>query len=156
MEYDTRLFAADRLPSGHPPPSDESPDQQHARMAHDELRAMGMPRVNLHVVGRFGIARNLVGLLVQDRQELVTSWTPGEPLALPVLGARALLVLNEVDQLAHEDQLRLLEWMNGTVGESQVITTTSTSLLPKVNTGIFLEALFYRLNTVCLDVDDYS
>jgi DNA-binding NtrC family response regulator len=33
-----------------------------------------------------------------------------------------------------------------------VISTTSGPLLPLVQSGGFIETLFYRLNTVCLDV----
>jgi transcriptional regulator of acetoin/glycerol metabolism len=57
-----------------------------------------------------------------------------------------------VGALSHDDQLHLLDWLEHAVARTQVISTTSGPLLPLVQTGGFIETLFYRLNTVCLDV----
>ena len=46
----------------------------------------------------------------------------------------------------------LLRWLERATGRTQVVSTTSTSLLPRVQDGTFVDTLYYRLNTVCLDV----
>ena len=62
------------------------------------------------------------------------------------------MILREVGALSVDDQHRLLEWMDLTGGRTQIVSTTSTPLLSRVRAGGFLEALYYRLNTVCVDV----
>lgn len=38
------------------------------------------------------------------------------------------------------------------LGNTQIVSTTTSGLLPLVATGGFLEALYYRLNIICIDV----
>jgi DNA-binding NtrC family response regulator len=52
--------------------------------------------------------------------------------------------------LALDDQQRLLDWLQECDGRARVISTTSATLLPLMESGAFLHALYYRLNTVCL------
>jgi hypothetical protein len=82
----------------------------------------------------------------------VVSWCAGNPLVLPALAASSTLILNEAASLSFEDQRRLLAWLERSGGAIQVITTTSCPLFPLVERGAFLEALYYHLNVVCLDV----
>jgi hypothetical protein len=65
---------------------------------------------------------------------------------------RGTLVLAEVGALSLHNQHRLLAWLDADAGRTQVIATTSTSLLPLMDAGAFLEALYYRLNIVYLDL----
>ena len=127
-------------------------DWRLARAAHEDLRRMGMPRVNLLVVGAGGMTRNVVGMLLRDRDEPIASWAPGERLQLSALARGGTVVLHEVGALSHDDQVHLLDWLEHAVARTQVISTTSRPLLAQVQRGAFLETLFYRLNTICLDV----
>jgi transcriptional regulator of acetoin/glycerol metabolism len=127
-------------------------DWRLARAAHEDLRRMGMPRVNVLLVGAGGMTRNVVGMLLRDRDEPIASWSPGERLLLPPVARAGTLVLHEVGTLAPDDQLHLLDWLEHAVARAQVISTTSRPLLPQVQNGAFIERLFYRLNTICLDV----
>ena len=53
-------------------------------------------------------------------------------------------------RLAPTDQHCLREWLNH--NHPRVISTSPASILPiRPCAGLFLESLYYRLNTVCLD-----
>jgi transcriptional regulator of aromatic amino acid metabolism len=153
MEYPSKAFAEAAQPPGSRDHFSQLPDDWRlARAAHEGLRRMGMPRVNLFLVGAGGMTRNVVGMLLRDREEPIASWSPGERLLLPPVAQGGTVVLHEVGALSPDDQLQLLDWLELAVSQTQVISTTSASLLPQVQTGAFIEILFYRLNTVCLDL----
>jgi hypothetical protein len=61
-------------------------------------------------------------------------------------------VLRDVHGLTPADQLELLDWLELAEGRTQVVSTSSTPLLPRVHSGEFIDTLYYRLNTVCVDV----
>ena len=54
--------------------------------------------------------------------------------------------------LSREEQLQLLSWLRNEGALAQVVTASALPLWPLVCAGVFLEALHYYLNTVCLDV----
>jgi transcriptional regulator of acetoin/glycerol metabolism len=54
--------------------------------------------------------------------------------------------------MAHNNQLQLLDWSARTQGRIQIVSMTSVPLIPRVQMGAFLGTLYYRLNTVCVDV----
>jgi DNA-binding NtrC family response regulator len=90
--------------------------------------------------------------LGQDPDEPLASWCPGEPLVLPPAACAGTVILKNVGALAPDDQLRLLDWLEAAVGRTQVVSTTPATLLPHVQAGMFIEQLYYRLNTVCVDM----
>lgn len=129
-------------------------DWRRARAARADLTLMGMPRVNLLLKGRVGVIHSLIGELLPDLRDPIARWRAGEQLVLPQSAATATLILQDVDLLTAADQQHLLEWLESAVGRTQVVSTTSAQLLPRVENGTFLESLYYRLNVVCLDVTD--
>jgi transcriptional regulator of acetoin/glycerol metabolism len=153
MENPSKAFAGASRDVGSRDHFSQLPDDWRlARAAHEDLRRMGMPRVNVLLVGVGGMTRNVVGMLLRDRDEPIASWAPGERLLLPPVARGGTVVLHEVGALSHDDQLHLLHWLEHAVARTQVISTTSRSLLAQVQSGAFIETLFYRLNTICLDV----
>jgi hypothetical protein len=64
------------------------------------------------------------------------------------------VVLHDVDKLNLRWQRQLFAWLDTEAGRTQVVSTTSRSLLPLIATGDFLERLFYRLNTVHITLPD--
>jgi len=66
------------------------------------------------------------------------------------------MILHDVGALTLEEQRRLLDWLLETTGRTRVVSTTSGPLLPLVEVGLFLDTLYYRLNTVYLDVAAYD
>jgi Sigma-54 interaction domain len=123
-----------------------------ARAAHVDLLLMGMPRVNLLLIAPDGVVRFVLESLLLDLHEPIVRWRPGERLMLPPTEDTGTLVLHDASALSPDDQLRLLDWLERADGRTQVVCTSSTPLLPRVHEGGFIDTLYYRLNTVCVDV----
>ena len=123
--------------------------RQAGRM-YDDFRETGAPRVNLLLVGPDAVTQRAVTLVARDWDEPLLTWRPGEPFLFPVIRPGGTLVLHNVGALLPADQLRLLGWLEETAGRTRLISTTPRSLLPDVLGGTFIDALFYRLNTLCL------
>jgi len=71
---------------------------------------------------------------------------PG-PLDLPTSG-RGTLLLHDIAALTLPQQITLYDWLSTRGRDVQVVSMTGSQLLPLVETGRFLEGLFYRLNTI--------
>jgi hypothetical protein len=123
-----------------------------ARAAHVDLLLMGMPRVNLLLIAPDGVVRYVLESLLLDLREPITRWTPGQAFNPPPPDESGTLVLRDVHALAPADQLNLLDWLERAGGRTQVVSTTATPLLPRGHVGEFIDTLYYRLNTVCVDV----
>jgi len=123
-----------------------------ARTAHRDLLLTGAPRLNLLLVGIDGVVHNLLDLLLPDLELPIANWSPGTRLVLPPVGKVRTLILNDARSLTLEDQLHLFEWLERSAGRTQIVSTTTTPLLDRVHTGEFIETLYYRLNTVCVDL----
>ena len=152
MEKRFRAIAA----GGHEtkPRSGRFADDAHlARAAAEEFFLMGLPRVNVLLAGRDEVVRLVVRTLLGHVSKPVRTLSPGEDLVLPPIDP-GTLVIYEVGALALREQIQLLEWSGGPLRNTQVISTTSAALLPRVNAGSFIDMLYYRLNTVYLDVTE--
>ena len=73
---------------------------------------------------------------------------PG-PLDLPASG-RATLFLHDIAALTLAQQITLHDWLNTGGREVQVVSMTGAQMLPLVESGRFLEGLYYRLNTISM------
>lgn len=120
------------------------------------LRDLNLARAiqaNLLVVGAEHLVARLVDLLAtQANLEAVVQCQGDQlnlPPASPSLGA---VVLRDVDALNQQGQHRLLQWLGSARHDRQIITTASGRLLPLVNAGTFNDALYYRLNTIYIDL----
>jgi transcriptional regulator of acetoin/glycerol metabolism len=79
-------------------------------------------------------------------------WWTGDT-SLPSPEDVKTLVIRNVDAQNAGQQRALLSWLESTtVASPRVVSTTTGSLFQRVADGLFLEALYYRLNTVMLDV----
>jgi Sigma-54 interaction domain len=76
-------------------------------------------------------------------------WVEAERLSLPRRSA-GTLILQGADDLSACDQQQLLEWLEGDARATRILTTTRRPLFPLVESGQFLEALYYRLNVILL------
>ena len=153
MENSSQVFGGTVQSAGPLPRGSNLPDHWRiARAAHVDLLLMGMPRVNLLLVAPEGVVRFVLESLLLDLQDPIATWRPGERLALPSHDEAGTLVLHEAGSLGPDDQLRLLDWLERAEGRTQVVSTSSTPLLPRVHAGGFVDTLYYRLNTVCVDV----
>lgn len=62
------------------------------------------------------------------------------------------VVLNNADRYKESDQRAVLNWLADTGAGIQLITTTGKPLFDLVAQGQFLDSLFYRINTVYLEL----
>ncbi len=153
MDNPSQVSGTAPLVGGPPPRGTTLPDHWRlARAAHVDLLLMGMPRVNLLLIAPDGVVRFVLESLLLDLHEPIVRWRPGDRLALPSPDESGTLVLHETSALPADDQLRLLDWLERAEGRTQVVSTSSTALLPHVHAGRFIDTLYYRLNTVCVDV----
>jgi hypothetical protein len=75
-----------------------------------------------------------------------TCTLPG-PLSLPK-ELTGTLLLKDVAALSVEQQLDVYDWMSERQPALQVVSVTTAPLAPLVDAGLFLQALFYRLNII--------
>jgi len=122
-----------------------------ARAAHVDLLLMGMPRVNLLLIAPDAVVRYVLESLLLNLREPVARWVPGQPLHLPHEFINTM-ILHDVGRLQPREQLDLLAWLEQADGRTQVVSTSPAPLLPRVHSGLFIDTLYYRLNTVCVDV----
>jgi Sigma-54 interaction domain len=133
-----------------------SPDRR--RLAEDvlgDLMAMGMPGVNLLLSGMDDVVQNILDTILSDLETPIGRWYPGERLVLPPVsraGTTGTMILHDVGAMDREDQLRLLAWSELAAGKVRIVSTASTPLMPLVDAGTFNDRLYYRLNTVFVDV----
>jgi len=78
----------------------------------------------------------------------VRCWSPDAPLPAP--GDVNTLVIRDVEVLTAERQRELLSWLEEAVARTRVVSTTTVPLFQRVTAGLFLDTLYYRLNTVTL------
>jgi hypothetical protein len=152
MDTPSKVFAGAVRASG---PLDRatgaSDEARLAREAQEELSLVGMPRVNLLLVGSDGVVQQVLNTVLSSVDQPIDSWFPGEKLVLPPADQAGTIVLHEVGKLGIQEQIQMLEWLGRAMGRAQVVSTTSASLLPRVQAGAFIDTLYYRLNTICVD-----
>jgi hypothetical protein len=85
-------------------------------------------------------------------------------LALPVVycdgaqpefpnGPVGSLIVCDVGRLTRAHQQQLLEWLNDRSGSARVIATSTRPVFPNVQRDLFSDDLYYRLNTVMLQLN---
>jgi hypothetical protein len=106
------------------------------------------------LVGPERRVQDLVGVRVRETDTvLAIRCQDGPPQLPPASSYVGSMVLRDVDFLTPREQLRLFEWL-ATSNRTQVVSTASAPLLPLVEAGVFDDALYYRLNTVYIDLSD--
>lgn len=118
----------------------------------DDSDLVRATRVNLLLVGPDDVTRDVVDALSPGLRQPVVVEHPGNPLVLAPTERVETMILHDVGAFGLADQSRLLEWLEGAGGATQVISTASSPLLPLINTGAFLDTLYYRLNSLYFEV----
>ena len=124
-----------------------APASQGSSLA-NELRLYTV-RPNMLVIGPVA----LVEAMLSTTAMLLTPvcyWTSDVPLS--TLGAERTVVIRDVATWCLDRQEALLTWLSQPNRRPQIIATSSIKIFPLVTQGLFLEALYYRLNTILLDV----
>jgi hypothetical protein len=95
----------------------------------------------------------MVSLVVPDLEPPATIRRQNEELRLPTASApMRTAVIRDVDGLTPVEQRKLLDWLVSAATRTQVVSTTSAPLLPLVETGLFNDTLYYRLNITYVDL----
>jgi hypothetical protein len=77
----------------------------------------------------------------------------GEPLRLlPTSRPAGTILIHDVHTLTCREQDALEHWMNASNNRTRVVSTTTQSLLPVMETGAFNDELYYRLNVLTFDL----
>ena len=151
MSTPAKVYAASRRT---PPVTDDEPggsDRDSIEQALEVVQLAEKHRVNVLLMGKNDVVNRAMEALAERLPEPVARWSPGQQFMLPAAESAGSVVLNDVGKLAIQEQIQLLEWLNKAHGRTQVVSTAPTLLLPRVKAGAFIDTLYYRLNTVCLD-----
>jgi hypothetical protein len=105
---------------------------------------------NLLVRGEKSAATATVVALSADFPPPLITRTAGTDVDLPALD-RGTLVIHDVDSLDLSAQRILLTWLEARTSRVRVITTVTRDLFAMVTAGVFLDQLYYRLNTIVVD-----
>jgi hypothetical protein len=105
-------------------------------------------RANAIVVGTEEAALGVWTVVWPSLQKPI-HWVEAGRLFLPRRPA-GTLILQGADALSACDQQQLLEWLEGDARATRILTTTNRPLFPLVESGNFLEGLYYRLNVILL------
>jgi hypothetical protein len=122
----------------------------------EDWRLARLSRLNLLLIHRTRPIENLLEMIAEDLPKPIATWKAGDELVLPKFGHAGTMILRDVGSLSREDQIRLLKWLERAAGQTQVVSTTQSPLLPRVQAGRFDDTLYYRLNTVCVDCDQLA
>jgi hypothetical protein len=79
---------------------------------------------------------------VKDCIRAVSDWPEG-----------GTLILRNVNALDAQHQAAMLRWLDESRDDTQVVSIAWAPVYPRVETGGFLEGLYYRLNVVTLSVE---
>jgi transcriptional regulator of acetoin/glycerol metabolism len=109
---------------------------------------------NVLVVGSHAAVAEALHILAGICGDPVATCRAASPLALPPTAGTGALILRDVDCLTPAGQRRLMRWLENVSGRIQVIATSTKPLWSQVQGGFFLEALYYRLNVIYIDVTD--
>lgn len=115
------------------------------------LGQVGMPRVNALFVGVDDRVWSVLAATLTLASP-VAVWRPGDPMHLPENGTIRTLIIREVGTMSGAEQVRLLEWLDRAVGRTQVVSISKDPLIALVDEGRFINTLYYRLNTICVDL----
>jgi hypothetical protein len=107
-------------------------------------------RPNVLITGSAAAVDGLIAALRPFLRIPLHRWEAGT--VLPAPKEAATLLISDVGTLSPEQQQTLLSWLDDALpGQPQVVSTTALELFSLVQSGTFLEALYYRLNAVRLD-----
>jgi hypothetical protein len=118
----------------------------------NEWRMLRSVRPNILVIGRADFAASAVSALVAELPGPVLYLAPNAP---PPAGDddAEMLVVPDVSSLSHDRQREWVRWLSDAdVRHPQIVATSEVPLYPLVKSDQFSGILYYRLNTILLDM----
>ena len=119
-----------------------------------DLDIVRSTRSNLVIIGPDLLVTDVLRRVIAAAQySIIVSASDPRPLRLPAVPLPgATLVLRDIDELDDDDQADLLDWLERANGEQQIVCTGSGLLLSQLKSGAFDPRLYYRLNSVCINL----
>jgi len=88
--------------------------------------------------------------LVSSASGLVHDWTLDAPM--PPRDRSGVVIIRDVDRVTLTTQDAWVSWLTAGNDRPQIIATSRAPVFPLVGAGLFRSALYYRLNTLLLDL----
>ena len=88
--------------------------------------------------------------LVSSASGLVHDWTLDAPM--PPRDRSGVVIIRDVDRVTVTLQDAWVSWLTTGHDRPQIIATSRTPVFPLVGAGVFRSELYYRLNTLLLDL----
>jgi len=107
-------------------------------------------RPNMLVVGSPADVEDALAPLASDAPTTVHDWTPDSPM--PSCDRSSVVIIRNVDRVPLALQDVWLSWLTDSHDRPQIIATSYAPVFPLVGAGLFRSELYYRLNTVLLDL----
>jgi hypothetical protein len=142
-------FAADRIAANDSQPSIFSTSASAALPTDWDL--VFSTQVNVLLLGKSRTTATSIDEMRRHLVEPVVSVRGGDSTDLTSLPSVGTVVLCDLDELMSADQLALNAWLSES-NRTRVISTSQVSLVPLIDAGTFSDSLYYRLNTLCLDM----
>lgn len=117
----------------------------------EEWRAVYLRHVNVLLEGPETAIEAVLQRLLPHLREPLVSIQPRVAFSLPDIDI-GTLILNDVTRLTMQQQAELLEWLNAASPSPQLISTSRQPVFPRIERGLFAEALYYRLNVIRMPV----
>jgi hypothetical protein len=115
----------------------------------EELLRLSSAQTNLLLEGGESQVETVLSAVVPSLPRPVTTWAGTASLPTVRDGTLIVPLVNRFDD---DQQRQLLRWLDETAGTVRVIATTPGSLFRLVQRGTFLDALYYRLNTIRVEL----
>jgi hypothetical protein len=117
-----------------------------------EGRALADNHPNVVVRGRPAETQQILEALRPLFRQPVQDWVRGA--TPPAAREGGTFIIRDMERLSLHEQRNLLAWLNERVSRVQMVGVTESALFPLADGSGFLDALYYRLNTLYIDADD--
>ena len=136
------------------PPMRQARNRRAAQPPATDLDLARSCRANLLIVGAEQAVSTFVCELWSAFDEPLMMRRIGGPLRLPPSSEPVgTMIILGVETLSQADQRALEDWLVLREGRTRLISTSSASLMPRIEAGAFSDALYYRLNVVYIDLN---
>jgi Sigma-54 interaction domain len=117
-----------------------------------EWRRAWANKLNVLFVGPDDATRALIRAYQPDLARPVVSLSPGYGHLFSDPTDVETLICYDIASFTAAEQERLMDRLDRAAGRVQVITTASQPMLPMISAGLFIQRLYYRLNTFYVDL----
>jgi Sigma-54 interaction domain len=123
-----------------------------AALPQEVLNRLKRQHPNILLIGPAAFALAALKSIEPVVPQPIVTWRPHDTASIPN-GSFGTLIIHRLDTADAGQQQQLCEWFDARKRQVQVVSTALAPLYPFVEQGTFLEALYYRLNHVCLVAD---